>query len=58
MTEYRLEKAKEMLTDSDLKIKEIALYTGYQDELYFSKVFKKKYGVSPRMFRQKNGEIF
>lgn len=52
LTEYRLKKAKEMLTDSDLKIKEIALYTGYQDELYFSKVFKKKYGVSPRAFRQ------
>lgn len=54
MTEYRLKKAKEMLTDSDLKIKEIAVYAGYQDELYFSKVFKKRYGVSPRAFRQRN----
>ncbi len=53
ITEYRLKKAKEMLLDSDLKIKEIAFYTGYQDELYFSKVFKKKYGISPRVFRQK-----
>lgn len=56
MTEYRLKKAKEMLTDSDLKIKEIAVYAGYQDELYFSKVFKKRYGVSPRAFRQISGE--
>lgn len=52
MTEYRLGKAKEMLADSDLKIKEIAFYTGYRDELYFSKAFKKKYGMSPRSFRQ------
>lgn len=50
--EYRMKKAREMLLNSDLKIKEVAFYTGYQDELYFSKVFKKKYGVSPRVFRQ------
>lgn len=56
MIEYRLQKAKEMLTDSDLKIKEIAVYAGYRDELYFSKVFKKKYGVSPRAFRQQAAE--
>lgn len=55
ITEYRMKKAKEMLVDSDMKIKEIAFYTGYQDELYFSKVFKKKNGISPRVFRQEYG---
>lgn len=57
ITEYRLKKAKEMLADSDLKIKEIAFNTGYQDELYFSKVFKKKYGVSPRVYRQEDSSV-
>lgn len=52
LTEYRMKKAKEMLFDSDMKIKEVALSSGYQDELYFSKVFKKRFGVSPRKFRQ------
>lgn len=54
LTEYRMKKAKEMLQDSDLQIKEIAYYTGYQDELYFSKVFKKRFGISPREFRQQS----
>ena len=40
-----------------MKIKEIAFYTGYQDELYFSKAFKKKYGISPRAFRQESGSV-
>lgn len=57
ITEYRLKKAREMLVDSDLKIKEIAFYTGYQDELYFSKVFKKKHGMSPRVFRQEYSSV-
>lgn len=57
ITDYRLKKAKEMLVDSDMKIKEIAFYTGYQDELYFSKAFKKKYGISPRAFRQESGSV-
>lgn len=57
ITEYRMKKAKEMLADSDMKIKEIAFNTGYQDELYFSKVFKGKYGMSPRAFRQKYSSV-
>lgn len=57
MTEYRLGKAREMLADSDSKIKEIAFYVGYRDELYFSKAFKKKYGMSPRSFRQQTEKM-
>lgn len=54
VTEYRMRKAKEMLLDTELKIKEIAYYTGYQDELYFSKVFRKRFGLSPREFRKQH----
>ena len=34
------------------KIKEIAFLVGYKDELYFSKVFARLYGMSPSKFRK------
>jgi AraC-like DNA-binding protein len=43
--------AAEKLSISDLPIKEIALSVGINDALYFSKLFKKEYGISPRVYR-------
>lgn len=48
----RLEKAKKLLKDSDLNISEIAYMTGFQDPLYFSRLFKNKMGVTPSHFRK------
>lgn len=47
----RLEKAKHLLTASDLSIGDIALATGFNDIFHFSKAFKRKIGVSPSEFR-------
>lgn len=45
---YRLEKAKTLLdNEGDISIKETAYLIGYEDALYFSKLFKKYYGSSP-----------
>lgn len=45
---YRLEKAKSLLDHAtDIPIKETAALVGYEDALYFSKLFKKYYGSSP-----------
>lgn len=45
---YRLEKAKVLLDSADdISIKETAHLIGYEDALYFSKLFKKYYGSSP-----------
>ena len=46
ITSYRMEKAQELL------IQEIAFLVGYKDELYFSKVFARLYGMSPSKFRK------
>lgn len=47
----RMEKAMELFQDhSELKIKEIAAHVGYQDSLYFSKVFRKYTGKSPKQY--------
>lgn len=47
----RMEQARKLLSDSDLRINEIAVRVGYDNLFYFSKLFKRVYGVSPRNFR-------
>ena len=44
--------AKEMLEQGDLKVYEIAEKLGYESAFYFSKVFKKVTGLSPREYQQ------
>jgi YesN/AraC family two-component response regulator len=49
--EIRLKKAKEFLLNDDLSIGNIAYSVGYSDPLNFSKIFKKKTGLSPKDYR-------
>jgi two-component system response regulator YesN len=49
----RVEKAKELLKDSNLSIATIAIEVGYNDQSYFSKVFKYWEGISPARYRKK-----
>lgn len=53
LTLYRMKKAVRMLTETDCKVYEIAVETGYRDAKYFSNVFRKTVGVTPSAF--KNG---
>lgn len=48
----RMEKAAEQLALSGIPVAEIAYKVGFDNPLYFSKMFKKKYGVSPTVFRK------
>ena len=52
LTAYRIERAKILLQNSTLSIRQISYSTGFQDELYFSKVFKKITGKSPSEYRK------
>ena len=47
--------AATVLRNSESPIKEIAYDFGFEDENYFSRVFKQKYGVSPRKYRKAEG---
>ena len=47
----RLNKAKELLVDTDLSVSNIAYLCGFNDALYFSTSFKKMYGKSPTCYR-------
>ncbi|MGG3468613.1 response regulator [Neobacillus pocheonensis] len=51
VVKIRIEKAKSLLKNSQLKIYEIANMIGYQDDKYFRKVFKKVVGVTPNEYR-------
>lgn len=50
----RLEKAREMLEGGwEGSIQEVAASVGYDDAYHFSKLFKKRYGISPSQARRK-----
>ena len=51
LTRIRMEKAVDLLKHTQLKTFAIAEQVGYQEQNYFSYVFKKTYGVSPSKFR-------
>lgn len=53
LTHTRLEKAKELLRESSFKTYEISNQVGYHDEKYFSRLFKKKVGMTPTEYRFK-----
>ena len=52
LTNLRLKMAKELLKDKTKIIKEITAAVGYNDQNYFSKLFKQKFGITPTEFRE------
>lgn len=47
LVDYRLEKARYLLTSGEYSVSEVAASVGYDDIFAFSKIFKKKYGIPP-----------
>lgn len=54
LANYRITRAAELLSITDLPIGGVALSCGYQDSLVFSKAFKLKRGLTPSQYRKKN----
>ncbi|GGG01420.1 response regulator transcription factor [Paenibacillus abyssi] len=52
ITDVRLEKARELLLDTDLNIGKISQQLGYQDTKYFSRLFKQKWGQLPSEYKK------
>lgn len=52
VTLLRLQKSKQLLTDTALPIKEVACLCGFENEYYFSNFFKKHTDMSPSAFRK------
>ena len=43
--------AKKILAQSRYQVKQIAWQLGYEDQYYFSRMFKRQTGISPRQYR-------
>ncbi|MBR6396796.1 MAG: helix-turn-helix transcriptional regulator, partial [Lachnospiraceae bacterium] len=54
ITDYRMKKAKELLTDSSLSLGEIAVAVGYRNGNYFSSKFKEQFGIAPSEYKERN----
>ena len=48
----RLEKAEKLLTHTEQPVREIAARVGYEDQLTFSRLFKRHYGAGPLAYRK------
>ncbi len=53
LIKIRLDKARDLLLSTSLSIKEISNIIGYENALYFSRLFSKTEGVSPREYRKR-----
>lgn len=54
VTQKRMEKARSLLRETEMRSNEIALAVGYKNPHYFSFVFKKTQGCTPREYRAMN----
>ncbi len=52
LTKRKIDKACQLLSDTDLPVGMIAQTLGFDDQMAFSKVFKKHMELSPSAFRQ------
>ena len=52
ITHVRIEKSKLLLRRPELTIAEIAAMCGFEDQSYFTRVFKTQTGLSPRKYRE------
>ncbi|OCT11525.1 AraC family transcriptional regulator [Paenibacillus pectinilyticus] len=50
LTEVRVNMAKQLMLQADVRLKDVAFQVGYNDEFYFSRMFKKEVGVSPTVY--------
>jgi|GEM_PF-1299980 len=53
VTQLRIQKAKQLIYEQHLRVKDVAIEVGYHDEFYFSRVFKKLEGISPSQYAAK-----
>lgn len=49
----RLKKATDLLKDESLSIEQVSIMVGFRSHAYFSTCFKKQFGISPSLYREK-----
>lgn len=56
LNKVRIEMSKKLLEDNTIPLVDVAYLVGYEDQSYFSKVFKNRTGTSPGKFRERKGQ--
>jgi len=51
-THFRMERAKELIRETTMQIKEISNFLGFENQYHFSRVFKKTFGLTPSACRK------
>jgi YesN/AraC family two-component response regulator len=54
LNQVRINRSCELLTNTSLSLIDVSLQAGFDDQSYFSKVFKKIKGVTPKSYRNGN----
>lgn len=57
INDLKLKRAKELLRNPDLQVRDIAELLGFNDNSYFIRFFKSKTGVSPRIYREQESGL-
>ncbi|MEG0484200.1 MAG: helix-turn-helix domain-containing protein [Oscillospiraceae bacterium] len=55
LNHVRIERSKELLAHQGLRLTDISLQVGFEDQSYFTKVFKKAVGIAPLKYRETKG---
>lgn len=55
LNRLRIEKSKQLLLSDRVKLVDVALSVGYEDQSYFCKVFRKHTGMTPKKFQKQRG---
>ena len=50
--ELRVNKAKDLLKNTNMDILDVAASSGFENQSYFTKIFRKSTGLTPRHYRQ------
>jgi AraC family transcriptional activator of pobA len=54
VTDRVMVEAARLLTFTDLSVGEVAFRVGFEDPLYFSRAFKRRFGLSPQAYRRRD----
>lgn len=56
LNNVRIEMSKKLLMDESIPLADVSFLVGYEDQSYFTKVFKKTTGISPGKYRESRGQ--
>ena len=54
LQERRLDRARQLLLETDLTLDAVARASGFAGDIYFSRVWKRRYGVAPSSYRRQH----